>query len=189
MGENRKPLSAMNILRAGTVSLALTCAGCAVYHSETTGGFSGAGIADLGAGSGIPFQVDGSVAGVRGSALAAAVGAGMPATIESKTVHYIPCAPYTECAGDHVVWTFGPPPMRSSANYPSALHFNPAWIGSYRPATTRVAATVSIFQGGALVSTAAGQVDAPEGVNDPAFKAMISELSGTVLSTGLLGPF
>jgi len=166
---------------------ALGAAGCSVYHAEVDGGFSASALTALGAGTGIPLQVDGAVGSVRGAALATAVAGSMPTTVEGTPVRYAPCDPYTECAGDHVVWTFGPPAARPASVYPSELHVNVDWIGGYQPSPANITAKVALFHGGTVVSSAAGQVDAPNGTDDPAFRALIADMSRAVFSSpGLL---
>ena len=172
--------TAFGILTAALLSLAL--GGCAVQRAEVDQGFSGEALAAQGTGAGIPVQVDGAVGAVRGAPLATAVTGAMPTAVGGTTVHYAACEPYQECAGDHVVWTFGPPSASSSWNYPAALHFNPAWIGSYDPGAAHVTAKVALFQGTNVVATADGQVDAPNGPDDPAFRAMIAHMSHDIFS-------
>jgi hypothetical protein len=166
---------------SGMAALAMT--GCSVYHTEVDGNFSGSALTSLGSGAGIPLQVDGVVNGSRGDALAAAVAGSMPTSVEGAPVRYAPCDPYTECAGDHVVWTFGPPAARPTSVYPSELHFNADWIGSYQPSPANVTAKVALFQGGTVVSSTSGQVDAPNGADDPAFRAMVAEMSQAIFSS------
>src|SRR5271168_708386 len=91
-------------------SLSLPLTGCATNHMEAGGDFSEVGLAS--AKGGLPFQVDGKVGNVQGAPLAAAVGAAMPGSVGGTELHYVACDPYTECAGDHLVWTFGPPAAR-----------------------------------------------------------------------------
>ena len=124
---NRKP--SMSLLAAA--SLALTLAGCSTYHSSVSGNFSGGQLTDAGSGPGIAVQVDGSVGGVRGAPLATAITSAMPATVQGAAVHYAACEPNTECAGDHLVWTFGPPTARPASAYPAALGTNLNWFGDY----------------------------------------------------------
>jgi hypothetical protein len=159
-----------------TLSLMPLLGGCATYHAAAGNGFSSAGLSDASAKSGIPFQVDGKVGGVQGEPLATAVGAAMPASMK-----YAACAPYTECPGDHLVWTFGPPDARPRSAYPAGLAYNLNWIGGYEPAPNNVTAKVALFQGGNVVASASGQTDAAS-PNDPAFQAMIAQMSSAVLS-------
>jgi hypothetical protein len=161
----------------------LALGGCTTYHQEVGGGFSDADLSTLGAGTGIPLQVDGSVGGVSGAKLAAAVSTAMPSALGASNIHYRPCEPYTECSGDHVVWTFGPTAARPASNYPAALHVNLDWFGTYHPGADHVSAKVALFQGGNVVASADGQVDAPQGADDPAFKAMIAEMSAAVMES------
>ena len=167
------------------LSLALFCfagAGCAVERTEVGGGVSPPALAAQGAASGIPIQVDGKVGGSRGPALAAAVASAMPGEISGSNVHYAPCTPYEECPGDHVVWTFGPPSVRPASDYPPALHLNVDWFGDYRPSPDSITASVALFQDGNVVATAEGQVDAPGGAEDPAFRTMIGLMSRAIFS-------
>ena len=164
------------------ILLALTLGGCAVQQVEVDEGFSDAALAGQGSGAGIPVQVDGAVGDARGAALATAVTGAMPTDVAGTSVHYAACEPYQECAGDHVVWTFGPPSARSPWNYPAALHLNVGWIGDYAPGPSHVTAKVALFQGGNVVATAEGQVDAPDGANDPAFRAMIEAMSRAIFA-------
>jgi len=156
--------------------LCLPLAGCAAYHTYAGNGFSGEALASASAKDGIPFQVDGKVGDVQGAPLATAVGAAMPASF-----HYAACAPYTECPGDHLVWTFGPPDARPRSAYRANTAYNLNWIGGYEPSPNNVTAKVALFQGGNVVASASGQVDASN-PNDPAFQAMVADMSHTVLS-------
>ncbi len=169
----------MNLLAAA--GLCLTLAGCSTYHSSAGGGFSTADLTAAGAGSGIPIQVDGKVGAVQGAPLAAAVSSAMPASVAGTAVHYAACEPYTECAGDHLVWTFGPPDARPASAYPPALGTNLNWFGDYRPAPNNVTVKVALFQGGNVVASASGQTKA-DTPNDPAFQGLIAALSADVLS-------
>jgi hypothetical protein len=175
----------MGVLTVALLALAL--GGCAVQRSEVDEGFSGEALTAQGTGAGIPVQVDGVVGNARGAALAASVTGAMPTEVAGTAVHYAACEPYQECPGDHVVWTFGPPSARSSWNYPAAFHFYPGWIGSYEPGPNHITAIVALFQGDNVVATADGQVDAPNGADDPAFRAMIDQMSRAIFSgPGLL---
>ena len=174
---NRK--RSMNLLAAA--GLCLTLAGCSVYHSSAGGGFSSTGLTASGTGTGIPFQVDGKVGGVQGAPLAAAVATAMPATVAGTSVHYGACEPFTECAGDHLVWTFGPPAARPASAYPAALGRNLNWFGDYEPAPNNVTVKVALFQGGNVVASTSGQTNA-DSPNDPAFQALIADMAATVLS-------
>ena len=156
-------------------------AGCATYHTHVGNGFSGETLAAASAKSGIPFQVDGKVGNVQGAALASAISTAMPASVDGNEMHYAACAPYTECPGDHLVWTFGPPDARPRSAYPANTAYNLNWIGSYEPAPSNVTAKVALIQGGNVVASASGQVDA-DNPDDPAFKAMIAQMSDAVLS-------
>jgi len=174
---NRK--RSMNVL--ATAGLCLMLAGCGVYHTSTGGGFSASALTEAGAGSGIPFQVDGKVGGVQGAPLAAAVATAMPATVAGTPVHYGACDPFTECAGNHLVWTFGPPAARPTSAYPAALGRNLNWFGDYEPASNNVSVKVALFQGGNVVASASGQTSA-DSPNDPAFQALIADMAASVLS-------
>ena len=179
----REPGRFAHYLRvAAILVVAAATAGCSVYQASVDDGYSGAALTAQAAG--IPLQVDGAVGAVRGAALAASVAAAMPASIDGTPVQYAPCEPFAECAGDHVVWTFGPPTARAASNYPAEFHVNVDWIGGYQPSPTKVTALVAVFQGNNVVARASGQVDAPDGANDPAFKAMIESMSRAVF----LGP-
>jgi hypothetical protein len=167
---------------AAPLLLGLALAGCAVQRAEVDEGYSEAALTAQGGGAGIPLQVDGAVGSVHGQALAASVAGGMPTDIGGTAVHYAPCEPYEECPGDHIVWTFGPPAVRPASDYPSELHLNVDWIGSYRPSPGNVTAKVALFQGGNVVATAEGQVDASNGTEDPAFRAMIAAMSRAVFA-------
>ena len=161
------------------LALCLPLAGCATYHTQAGGGFSNAAL--TGAKGGLPFQVDGKVGNVQGAPLATAVGAAMPAAVGGAEFHYAACDAYTECAGDHLVWTFGPPAARPRSAYPPAMAVNLNLVGGYEPSPNNVTAKVALFQGGNVVASAAGQVDARD-PSDPAFQAMISQMSHAVLS-------
>ena len=174
---NRK--HSMNLL--AVAGLSLTLAGCSVYHSSVGGGFSSSGLTTEGTGSGIPFQVDGMVGSVQGAPLAAAVATAMPAAVDGTAVHYSACEPFTECAGDHLVWTFGPPAARPASAYPPAAAFNLNWFSGYEPAPSNVTVKVALFQGGNVVASASGQINA-DNPNDPAFQSLIAGMSATVLS-------
>src|SRR5579859_1593467 len=141
---NRK--HSLSLLAA--LCLTLTAAGCSTYQSGVSGNFSSERLTTAGSGPGIALQVDGSVGGVRGAQLATAVASALPATVEGTAVHYAACEPYTECAGDHLVWTFGPPAARPASAYPPALGTNLNWFGSYEPSPTNVTVKVALFQGG-----------------------------------------
>jgi hypothetical protein len=162
-------------------SLLLPLAGCSVYHAQAGGGFSDESLTAAGSASGIPFQVDGKVGGTQGAPLAAAVATAMPTSVGKATVHYTACEPYTECAGDHLVWTFGPPAARPAAAYPPAAAYNLHWFGGYEPAANNVTVKVALFQGGNVVASASGQTNA-DSPNDPAFQSLIAEMSASVLS-------
>lgn len=171
---------------AVTKTLAVAClclplAACSAYHRQAGGGFSGDSLTTAGAGPGIAFQVDGKVGATQGAALAAAVATAMPASVGGAAVHYAACAPYTECAGDHLVFTFGPPSARPPSAYPSAMGYNLNWFGNYEPEPNNVTVKVALFQGGNVVASASGQTEA-DSPNDPAFQSLIAELSETVLS-------
>ena len=174
--DNRK--RPMSMLAA--VGFTLTLAGCSTYHSAASGNFSTERLTSGGGGTGIRFQVDGSVAGVRGAALATAVAGAMPATVAGTAVHYAACEPYTECAGDHLVWTFGPPAARPSSAYPAALGTNLNWFGDYEPSPTNVSVKVALFQNGNPVASVSGQTDAAS-PNDPAFQSLIASMASQVM--------
>ncbi len=176
-----KNTSLFGKLRLAAIGLTFALSGCSSYHSAGTNGYSDAGLTAVGGTSGIPLQVDGQVGGLRGAPLTAIVAAAMPTTVDGAAVHYAPCEDYSECAGDHVVWTFGPPPARSNWSYPPALSVNVNWIGNPYPSKDKIAAEATLFQNGEPVSTVSGQVTA-EGPNDPAFQSMISEMSGRLLT-------
>jgi hypothetical protein len=163
------------------LSLALALAGCSTYHAADSGNFDSDRLTAGGTGPGIPFQVDGSVGGVRGAPLATAVAAAMPAKIDGKTVHYTACEPYTECAGDHLVWTFGPPAARPEMTHPPAIGTNLAIIGGYDPGPNNVTVKVALFQGGNPVASISGQTDAA-GPGDPAFQSLIADMAAEVTS-------
>jgi hypothetical protein len=162
-------------------SLLLPLAGCSTYHTTAGGGFSNASLTAAGSGSGIPFQVDGKVGNTQGAPLAAAVATAMPASVGGAAVHYAACEAYTECAGDHLVWTFGPPSARPVSAYPPAAAYNLHWFGNYEPAPNNVTVKVALFQGGNVVASTSGQTNA-DSPNDPAFQSLIAEMSGAVLS-------
>jgi hypothetical protein len=175
----------MNRLRSVSMLAAmgfpLALAGCSTYHSSVSGNFSNQQLTSAGSGAGIPFQVDGSVGGVRGAPLAAAVATAMPATVDGTVVHYAACDPYTECAGDHLVWTFGPPSARPISVHPPALGMNVNWFSNYEPLPTNVAVKVALFQGGNPVASISGQTEAAS-PDDPAFKALIADMAAQVMS-------
>ena len=174
---NRKhPISLLAAL-----CLTLTAAGCSTYHSSVSGNFSGERLTSAGSGAGIAFQVDGTVGGVRGAQLATAVASAMPAAVEGTAVHYTACEPYTECAGDHLVWTFGPPTARPASAYPPALGTNLNWFGDYGPSPSNVTVKVALFQGGSPVASVSGQTDAAS-PNDPAFQQLIASMAQEVMS-------
>jgi len=175
-GNRKRP---MNVL--ALAGLCLTLAGCSTYHASAGGGFSTADLTAAGTGPGIPFQVDGKVGGIQGAPLAAAVGMAMPASVAGTTVHYAACEPYTECAGNHLVWTFGPPAARPVSAYPPALGTNLNWFGGYQPAANNVSVKLALFQGGNVVASVSGQTEA-NGPDDPAFKNLVTEMSSSVLS-------
>ena len=174
---NRK--RSMNLLAAA--GLCLTLAGCSTYHSSAGGGFSGTELTAAGTATGIPFQVDGKVGDIQGAPLAAAVNSAMTASVAGTAVHYAACEPYTECAGDHLVWTFGPPDARPTSAYPPALGRNLNWFGDYQPAPNNVTVKVALFQGSNVVASASGQTNA-DSPNDPAFQSLIANMSASVLS-------
>jgi hypothetical protein len=174
---NRK--RSMSMLAA--VGFTLTLAGCSTYHSAVSGNFSAEELTSAGGGAGIPLQVDGSVGGVRGAPLATAVSSAMPAAVAGAPVRYTACEPYTECAGDHLVWTFGPPEARPASAYPPALGTNLNWFGDYEPSPTNVSVKVALFQGGTPVASVSGQTDAAS-PNDPAFQALIADMAAQVMS-------
>ncbi len=152
------------------IAIAGSLAGCApVYHDEVFGSYSTSALTTAGAASGIPIQVDGKVG--------------------DAAVHYAPCAAYTECTGDHVVWTFGPPAARPASAYPSALATNIDWIGPYTPAPDNVAVKVAVIQHGTIVATAAGQVDA-DNPDSAAFQDLIASMARRVMpADGWLDPY
>ena len=174
---NRKRLTTASV----AACLCLPLAACSVYHDTVGGGFSSTGLTTAGTAGGIPFQVDGKVGTAQGAPLAAAVATAMPTSVAGATVHYTACQPYTECAGDHLVWTFGPPAARPASAYPPAAAYNVEWVGHYEPASNNVTVKVALFQGGNVVASASGQTDA-DSPNDPAFQSLIAEMSETVLS-------
>jgi hypothetical protein len=169
----------MSMLAA--VGFTLTLAGCSTYHSAVSGNFSAERLTSAGSGAGIPFQVDGSVGGVRGTPLATAVGGAMPATVAGASVHYSACQPYTECAGDHLVWTFGPPDARPASAFPPALGTNLNWFGDYEPSPTNVTVKVALFQDGTPVASVSGQTEAAS-PDDPAFQALVAKMAAEVMS-------
>jgi hypothetical protein len=164
----------------GLAALCLPLAGCATYHKAAGNNFSGARLTEAGTAGGIQIQVDGKVGGVQGDALAAAVTAAMPATVGGTPVKYVACAQYTECPGDHLVFTFGPPAARPSSAYPPALATNFNLLG-YNPGPDNVTVKAALFQGGEVVSSIAGQTDAT-GPSDPAFLSLVGGMAGSVLS-------
>ncbi len=160
-------------------SVALAATGCApVYHTEIDGGFAQAPLTSP---KGAALQVDGVVGGIEGEPLAQAVAAAMPSDVGGASFQYAPCEAYTECPGDHLVWTFGPPAARPASAYPPAISRNIDWIGDYRPAPNNITAKLAVFENGDVVATTAGQVDA-NGPDDPAFKALIAAMTRAVLS-------
>jgi hypothetical protein len=165
----------LKVLSATCLTIGL--AGCSSYYNQTGGGFSSASLTAHGA---LPIQIDGKVGSVRGAPLAQAVAAAMPPAIDGVKLDYAPCKPYTECAGDHLVWTFGPPEARPASVHPPALSYNINLIGTYQPEPNNVAVKVVLIQGGHIVASAAGQVDA-DNPDDPGFKALIGDLSEQVL--------
>ncbi|MDB5392966.1 MAG: hypothetical protein JWM91_472 [Rhodospirillales bacterium] len=164
----------------GLAALCLPLAGCATYHSAASNSFSSKRLADAGTGGGIQIQVDGKVGGMQGAPLAAAIAAAMPATVDGTPVHYVACDPYTECPGDHLVFTFGPPAARPTTVYPPALAVNFNLLG-YHPAPNNVTAKLALFQGGNAVTSIAGQTNA-DSPSDPAFQSLIGNMSSSVLS-------
>jgi len=174
---SRTNIFSLTVKLLSAASLIIALAGCSSYHTQVTGGFSDSALAAHGA---LPIQVDGKVGGVQGAPLAAAVAAAMPSSVDGVKLQYAQCEAYTECAGDHLVWTFGPPEARPSSVHPPALSYNVNLIGPYEPAPNNVAVKVALFQGGHLVASASGQVDA-NNPDDPAFKSLIDEMSAQVL--------
>jgi len=179
MSVSVNPKRSMSLLAAA--GLALTLAGCSTYHSSVSGSFSSERLTTAGSGPGIAFQVDGTVGGVRGAPLATAVASAMPAAVEGTAVHYTACEPYTECAGDHLVWTFGPPDARPASAYPPALGHNINWFNDYAPSPTNVSVKVALFQGGSPVASVSGQTEAAS-PNDPAFQQLIANMAQEVMS-------
>jgi len=167
-------------LLLGTALLSVILGGCGVYQSQISGNFSRSALA-ASAGGGIPIQVDGNVGGIRGAPLATAVAAAMPPSLDGAPSRYAPCEPYSECPGDHVVWTFGPPSARPASVHPPALSINLHQFGPYRPSPNDVTAKAALFQGGTVVASVSGQVDA-SGPDDPAFQSLIGRMSRTILS-------
>jgi hypothetical protein len=163
----------------GFGALALALSACNTYYTQTSRGFSDAALAAQA--KGVPVQVDGSVGGVRGAALEKVVAAAMPTTVGDKALQYALCEPYTECAGDHLVWTFGPAEWRPVSAHPPALATNVSWFGDHRPADNNVAVKLALFQGGTVVASTSGQVDA-NGPDDPAFQSLIARMTHEVLS-------
>jgi hypothetical protein len=161
----------------GGVCLVAGLAGCSPYYTQVGGGFSGAALTAHGA---LPIQIDGKVGSAEGAPLAQAVAAAMPASVDGVKLEYAPCKPDTECPGDHLVWTFGPPEARPASVHPAALSYNVNLIGSYQPEPNNVAVKVMLIQGGHIVASASGQVDA-DNPDDPNFKSLIGDLSGQVL--------
>jgi hypothetical protein len=166
-----------NALGFGALALALSA--CSTYYTQTTGSFSDAALAAQT--KGVAVQVDGSVGGVRGAVLEKAIAAAMPTAVSGKAFQYALCEPYTECAGDHLVWTFGPAEWRPASAHPAALATNVNWFGDYRPATNNVAVKLALFQGGTVVASTSGQVDA-NGPDDLAFQSLIATMTHEVLS-------
>lgn len=164
----------------GLAALCLPLSGCSTYHPAAGGGFSGASLTSAGTAAGIQIQVDGKVGGMQGAPLAAAIAAAMPATVDGTAVHYVACEAYTECPGDHLVFTFGPPAARPTTAYPPAMAVNFNLLG-YRPAPNNVTVKLALFQGGNVVSSIAGQTEA-DSPNDPAFQSLIGQMSRSVLS-------
>lgn len=164
-----------------TAGIVLTLAGCSTYHSSVSGNFSGERLTSAGSGPGIAFQVDGTVGGVRGAQLATAIASAMPAAVDGTAVHYTACEPYTECAGDHLVWTFGPPAARPASAYPPALGTNLNWFGDYAPSPANVTVKVALFQGGNPVASLSGQTDAAS-PTDPAFQQLVASMAQHVMS-------
>ncbi|HTJ64020.1 MAG TPA: hypothetical protein VL899_09425 [Alphaproteobacteria bacterium] len=160
-------------------AFALALGACSTYNTATTGGFSDAAL--VAQTKGVPVQVDGSVGGVHGAPLATAVAAAMPTMVGGKSLQYAPCEPNTECAGDHLVWTFGPADWRPASAHPPALATNVNWFGDVRPAPNNVAVKLALFQGGTVVASTSGQVDV-NNPDDPAFKALIATMTDEVLS-------
>ncbi len=164
---------------AGIAAGALASTGCAsVYHESASQDFSAAPLAAPG---GLPLQVDGTVGTLRGAALAQAVAQAMPASAGGGDVHYAPCEAYSECPGDHLVWTFGPPAARPASAYPPAIARNIDWIGDYRPSPNNVTAKLALIENGNVVASASGQVDASS-PSDPAFQALVAAMTRSVLS-------
>ncbi len=166
-------------IACGVIAAAFGLTACTgTYHAETDGGFSSAALASS---QPLPIQVDGVVGGVRGDPLAQSVAAAMPADMNGTALTYAPCAAYTECPGDHLVWTFGPPAARPRSAYPPEFTANLNWFGDYQPAPNNVTVKAALFQNGNVVSSVSGQVDA-DNPDDPAFKALIASMSSTVLT-------
>jgi hypothetical protein len=166
---------------AAPIALAALLGGCSVYQTDVDYSFSEASLTTAGTGAGIPVQVDGKVGEVQGTPLETAVTAAMPKTVAETAVHYAPCAAYTECPGDHIVWTFGPPTARPVTVHPPALATNVDWIGPYHPSPLNVTVKVDVIQRGRMVASTSGQVDAAN-PNDPAFQELIAAMSAEVLS-------
>jgi hypothetical protein len=160
--------------------LCLPLAACGTYHAAASNNFSAKKLTDAGSAAGIQIQVDGRVGAIQGAELAKAVAAAMPATIAGKPVHYVTCEEYTECVGDHLVFTFGAPAARPITAYPPAMAVNFNLIG-YKPAPNNVSVKLALFQDGNPVSSIAGQTDA-DSPSDPAFQSLIAQMSGTVIS-------
>jgi hypothetical protein len=155
--------------------------GCGVYHADADEGLSEDSLTRAGTAEGVALQVDGAVGGVRGAALAQAVAGAMSKQVGDATIRYAPCPAFTECAGDHIVWTFGSPAARPASAYPPALATNIDWIGPYAPDSDNVTVKVALIQGGDVVASASGQVDAAS-PDDPAFRDLIKAMSRRVLS-------
>jgi len=175
-------------LNACLAVLCLAMTGCSskVYHAESYGGFSSAALVDQSNAGGLQIQVDGSVGTLRGAPLAAAVESAMPVSLNGAPIRYAACEAHSECPGDHLVWTFGPPAARPASAYPPWAAMNINWVGTYRPDPNNVTIKAALFQNGEVVSTAAGQVDA-SAPDDPAFQATIARMAHDVLSgPGLL---
>jgi hypothetical protein len=167
-------------MRCALLLGAAMLSGCSVYQADSGDGLAGSSLIAAGAGQGIAVQVDGSVGGARGAALAAAVADAMPRKIGDAPIRYAPCEAYTECAGDHIVWTFGPPAARPASAYPPALATNIDWIGPYQPAPDAVTVKVALIQNGDVVASASGQVEADK-PDAPAFRDLIASMSAVVL--------
>jgi hypothetical protein len=172
-----------NTRLAVSLAIAAFClplAGCSTYHEAAGNGFSAKDLTDAGAAAGIQIQVDGRVGNMQGAPLAAAIIAAMPTTLNGTAVHYVACEASTECPGDHLVFTFGPPAARPKTAYPPAVAVNFNLMG-YEPAPNNVAAKLAFFQGDNVVSSVAGQTNA-DSPSDPAFQSLIGDMSHSVLS-------